>query len=157
MAQGIVKSYDPNSGSGIVLLDTDKTEVYIQPGSLKDSIFITLRQGQRINFEIENVEDNQVIKNEKIGSKLYTNGYSVRTTLDPSIQIKAEEALIEGLEKLDKRQGWRGPISNYNLLDYSNEELSKYLQELQTQLPKKRYAGIVIKVSKKFFGISLLK
>ena len=55
MAQGVVKSYDPNSGSGIVLLDTDKKEVYIQPGSLKDSIFITLRQGQRINFEIENV------------------------------------------------------------------------------------------------------
>ena len=47
MAQGVVKSYDPNSGSGIVLLDTDKTEVYIQPGSLKDSIFRTLRQGQR--------------------------------------------------------------------------------------------------------------
>ena len=71
MAQGIIKSYDPNSGSGIVLLDTDKTEVYIQPGSLKDSIFITLRQGQRINFEIENVEDNQVIKNVKIGQGDY--------------------------------------------------------------------------------------
>ena len=71
MAQGIVKSYDTNSGSGIVLLDTDKTEVYIQPGSLKDSIFITLRQGQRINFEIENVEDNQVIKNVKIGQGDY--------------------------------------------------------------------------------------
>ena len=71
MAQGIVKSYDPNSGSGIVLLDTDKTEVYIQPGSLKDSIFIILRQGQRINFEIENVEDNQVIKNVKIGQGDY--------------------------------------------------------------------------------------
>ena len=71
MAQGIVKSYDPNSGSGIVLLDTDKTEVYIQPGSLKDSIFITLRQGQRINFEIENVEDNKVIKNVKIGQGDY--------------------------------------------------------------------------------------
>ena len=71
MAQGIVKSYDPNSGSGIVLLDTDKTEVYIQPGSLKDSIFITLRQGQRINFEIETVEDNQVIKNVKIGQGDY--------------------------------------------------------------------------------------
>ena len=71
MAQGIVKSYDPNSGSRIVLLDTDKTEVYIQPGSLKDSIFITLRQGQRINFEIENVEDNQVIKNVKIGQGDY--------------------------------------------------------------------------------------
>ena len=71
MAQGVVKSYDPNSGTGIVLLDTDKTEVYIQPGSLKDSIFRTLRQGQRINFEIENVEDNQVIKNVKIGQGDY--------------------------------------------------------------------------------------
>ena len=71
MAQGVVKSYDPNSGSGIVLLDTDKTEVYIQKGSLKDSIFRTLRQGQRINFEIENIEDNQVIKNVKIGQGDY--------------------------------------------------------------------------------------
>ena len=71
MAQGVVKSYDPNSGSGIVLLDTDKREVYIQPGSLKDSIFRTLRQGQRINFEVENIEDNQVIKNVKIGQGDY--------------------------------------------------------------------------------------
>ena len=71
MAQGVVKSYDPNSGSGIVLLDTDKTEVYIQPGSLKDSRFRTLRQGQRINFDIENIEDNQVIKNVKIGQGDY--------------------------------------------------------------------------------------
>jgi len=71
MAQGVVKSYDPNSGSGIVLLDTDKTEVYIQPGSLKDSIFRTLRQGQRINFEIENIENSQFIKNVKIGQGDY--------------------------------------------------------------------------------------
>ncbi len=71
MAQGVVKSYDPNSGYGIVILDTDKTEVYIQPGSLKDSIFRTLRQGQRINFEIENIEDSKIIKNVKIGQGDY--------------------------------------------------------------------------------------
>jgi len=71
MAQGVVKSYDPNSGSGIVILDTDKSEVYIQPGSLKDSIFRTLRQGQRINFEIENIEDSKIIKNVKIGQGDY--------------------------------------------------------------------------------------
>ena len=29
MAQGVVKSYDPNTGNGIILLDTDKTEVFI--------------------------------------------------------------------------------------------------------------------------------
>ena len=56
MAQGVVKSYDPNSGNGIVVLDTDKSEVYLQPGSLKGSIFRTLRQGQRINFEVTDIE-----------------------------------------------------------------------------------------------------
>ena len=71
MAQGVVKSYDPNSGNGIVILDTDKTEVYIQPGSLKDSIFRTLRQGQRINFEIQIIEDNKIVKNVKIGQGDY--------------------------------------------------------------------------------------
>ena len=96
-----------------------------------------------------------LIKNEKIGSKLYTNGYSVRTTLDPSIQLKAEEALIEGLENLDKRQGWRGPISNFNLLDFKNEELLRYLQEIQKQLPEKRNAAIVTKVSKNIIEVML--
>ncbi len=71
MAQGVVKSYDPNSGSGIVILDTDKSEVYIQAGSLKDSIFRTLRQGQRINFDIELIDDKKIIKNIKIGQGDY--------------------------------------------------------------------------------------
>ena len=98
-----------------------------------------------------------LIKNEKIGSKLYTNGYSVRTTLDPSIQLKAEEALIEGLENLDKRQGWRGPISNFNFLDFKNEELLKYLEYVQKQLPEKRKAAIVTKVTKNFIEVMLQK
>ena len=71
MAQGVVKSYDPNSGNGIVVLDTDKTEVYIQPGSLKGSIFRTLRQGQRINFEIHKIDEVQTISNVKIGQGGY--------------------------------------------------------------------------------------
>ena len=96
-----------------------------------------------------------LVKNKNIGSKLYTNGYSVRTTLDPSIQIKAEEALIEGLEKLDKRQGWRGPISNFYSSDLTKEELFKYLQDVQKQLPKKRNAAIVTKVSRNFIDVLL--
>lgn len=71
MAQGVVKSYDPNSGNGIVVLDTDKSEVYIQPGSLKGSIFRTLRQGQRINFEIHEIDEVQTISNVKIGQGGY--------------------------------------------------------------------------------------
>jgi penicillin-binding protein 1A len=88
-----------------------------------------------------------MVNNKNIGSKLYTNGYSVRTTLDPSIQLNAEEALIEGLEKLDKRQGWRGPISNINLSNYTNEQLLKYLLNFQKNLPEKRFAAVVTEIS----------
>ena len=71
MDQGVVKSYDPNSGNGIVVLDTDKSEVYIQPGSLKGSIFRTLRQGQRINFQISDIDGMKTISNVKIGQGGY--------------------------------------------------------------------------------------
>ena len=71
MAQGVVKSYDPNSGNGIVVLDTDKTEVYLQPAPLKVSIFRTLRLGQRINFEISDVDNGQTIPYVKIGQDGY--------------------------------------------------------------------------------------
>ena len=71
MAQGVVKSYDPNTGNGIILLDTDKSEVCLIPGSLKGSIFRTLRQGQRINFEIESHNEVNVVKNIRIGQDKY--------------------------------------------------------------------------------------
>ena len=71
MAQGVVKSYDPNSGNGIVVLDSDKSEVYLKAGSLKGSIFRTLRQGQRINFDIVEIEDIKIISNVKIGQGDY--------------------------------------------------------------------------------------
>ena len=71
MAQGVVKSYDPNSGNGIVVLGSDKSEVYLKAGSLKGSIFRTLRQGQRINFDIVEEEDIKIISNVKIGQGDY--------------------------------------------------------------------------------------
>ena len=71
MAQGVVKSNDPNSGNGIVVLDSDKSEVYLKAGSLKGSIFRTLRQGQRINFDIVEEEDIKIISNVKIGQGDY--------------------------------------------------------------------------------------
>jgi CspA family cold shock protein len=71
MAQGVVKSYDPNTGNGIIILDTDKTEVYLTPGSLKGSIFRTLRQGQRINFEIKEEDSLKSVHNVRIGQDKY--------------------------------------------------------------------------------------
>jgi len=71
MAQGVVKSYDPNTGNGIIILDTDKTEVHLTPGSLKGSIFRTLRQGQRINFDIKEEESLKSVHNVRIGQDKY--------------------------------------------------------------------------------------
>ena len=50
MAQGIVKSYDPNTGIGIILDEETKDDLILEPNSLNNSIFITLRQGQRLNY-----------------------------------------------------------------------------------------------------------
>ena len=33
--QGVVKMYDPVTGTGVVLTEADQTEVYLRPGSLK--------------------------------------------------------------------------------------------------------------------------
>ena len=71
MSQGVVKSYDPNTGNGIIILDTDKSEVFLAPGSLKGSIFRTLRQGQRVNFEIEDREGIPTVQNIRIGQDQY--------------------------------------------------------------------------------------
>ena len=71
MAQGVVKTYDPNTGNGIIILDTDKTEVYLTPGSLKGSIFRTLRQGQRINFDIKEEDSLKTVNNVRIGQDKY--------------------------------------------------------------------------------------
>ena len=53
--------------------------------------------------------------------ELYKGGLSIRTPLDSNYQIKAVEALREGLEKYDKRHGWRGPITNLNSVDWQKD------------------------------------
>lgn len=44
-------------------------------------------------------------------TQLYKGGLSVRTTIDPQLQVIADRALREGLENYDRRHGWRGPIT----------------------------------------------
>jgi penicillin-binding protein 1A len=47
--------------------------------------------------------------------KLYEGGLSVRTTLDPKIQVMARRAMAAGLVNYDERQGWRGAISQLDI------------------------------------------
>jgi penicillin-binding protein 1A len=40
--------------------------------------------------------------------KLYEGGLSVRTTLDPKLQVMARKSMVTGLVNFDEAQGWRG-------------------------------------------------
>lgn len=67
MSQGVVKTYDPVTGVGIVVLDNDRSEVFLRPGSLKGSVFRTLRQGQRIIVETVEEEGSQFVSSVRLG------------------------------------------------------------------------------------------
>ena len=51
--QGVVKSYDPASGEGAVVRDTDRAEYELAPDALNGSVFRMLRQGQRVIFDLD--------------------------------------------------------------------------------------------------------
>ena len=51
--QGVIKSYDPGTGEGVVVRDTDRSEFDLAQDALAGSIFRMLRQGQRVIFELD--------------------------------------------------------------------------------------------------------
>ena len=83
---------------------------------------------------------------ERYGSDtLYEGGLSVRSTLDPILQEKAQRALREGLEALDRRQGWRGALGRLDQKADLNTQLAEYTKAL----PDLRYAALVTDVQDK--------
>ncbi len=48
---------------------------------------------------------------------IYTQGYYVKTTLDPRLQTIALQSLMNGLELYDRRHGWRGAWGNISVSD----------------------------------------
>ena len=51
--QGVVRTYDPQTGEGIVVRDTDREEYVLAADALAGSLFRMLRQGQRVNFDLD--------------------------------------------------------------------------------------------------------
>ncbi|MFM9019008.1 MAG: hypothetical protein ACKORG_06135, partial [Actinomycetota bacterium] len=49
----MVRIYDPQTGEGVILGDTDRSEYVLARGALDGSLFRMLRQGQRVNFEVD--------------------------------------------------------------------------------------------------------
>ena len=47
--------------------------------------------------------------------KLYEGGLSVRTTLDPKLQLMARKALVDGLVRYDEAHGWHGTVKTVDM------------------------------------------
>ena len=51
--QGVIKAYDPGTGVGSIISDADLNEYDLSEDALAGSLFRTLRQGQRVVFDLD--------------------------------------------------------------------------------------------------------
>ncbi|HMS24300.1 MAG TPA: hypothetical protein PKB15_01195 [Acidimicrobiia bacterium] len=66
--QGVIVSFDPTTEIGSIMTDTvDRAQYPLAPDVMKNSIFTVLRQGQRVNFDLD--EKERAI-NVRIGSEV---------------------------------------------------------------------------------------
>jgi CspA family cold shock protein len=74
----VIKSYDPGTGDGVILCDTDLKEYELHPQALEGSVFRMLRQGQRVIFD---VADDGLANRLRLGSEvdMGTPGFPQRT------------------------------------------------------------------------------
>ena len=90
---------------------------------------IKLRKRKRIYLEdsryfVEEVRK-KVINNYGF-NKVYKQGFNIKTPINLKLQNIATKALRIGLEKYDKRRGWRGPLLNKKLNNKWIEGLEKF-------------------------------
>ncbi len=86
----------------------------------------------------------QYIEDEYGVEMTYKGGLKVYTTLNKNIQLAAETSLKKGLRRLDKRQGYRGP------LDHKDIDLKEEMKKPSTKMAMKEgdiVTGTVLKVS----------
>ena len=51
--QGVIKMFDPLTNEGVLVSDADRSELVLAADALEGSIFRMLRQGQRVNFDLD--------------------------------------------------------------------------------------------------------
>jgi cold shock CspA family protein len=51
--QGVIKAYDPTTGDGLVMCETELQDYELAGNALEGSLFRMLRQGQRVIFVLD--------------------------------------------------------------------------------------------------------
>lgn len=51
--QGVVKSYDPGTGDGVIMSEADLSDIDLAADALEGSLFRMLRQGQRVQYDLD--------------------------------------------------------------------------------------------------------
>ena len=81
--QGVIKSYDPGSGDGVILCDPDFRDYDLATDAFVGSPFRMLRQGQRVIFDLD---DRGLATHLRVGSEvdMGTPGFASPTTAEDS-------------------------------------------------------------------------
>ncbi|WP_427023198.1 penicillin-binding protein 1A [Aureimonas ureilytica] len=85
-------------------------------------------------------------------NSLYEGGLSVRTTLDPTMQVEARRALQHALVQYDQTKGFRGPVKTLELGNDWGQPLGEI--EALTDVPEWRLA-VVLTADANSVGIGL--
>ena len=84
---------------------------------------------ENARYYIEDIRKNIV---NKFGfEKIYKQGFNIKTPINLDLQNIATTSLRKGLEKYDRRKGWRGPLTNKK---YNNWVKGIELYELESSI-----------------------
>ncbi len=134
-----------------------------------DNGYVTLEEGEKAKAEDLSVnprrKSTQLVASEYFAEEvrreivdrygndaLYEGGLSIRTTLDPEMQIKARDALQKGLIGFDTKRGYRGAVKQINLAGDWGKELGEI--ETLSDLPSWKLA-VVLASEKSFATLGL--
>ena len=93
---------------------------YIDKKKYEDlkNLKIKLKKREKVFLEDSRYYVEEIRKNtiKQLGyDKVYKEGLNIKTPLNLELQKIATNSLREGIEKYDRRKGWRGPIQNIDL------------------------------------------
>jgi len=106
---------------------------------------------KRRDIEINNyfLEYTRKYLEEKFGEEtVYREGLNVYTTLNKKSQMSAAKALQEGLQGLDKRRGWRGPVDHKQDVDFEREKEKSEPASSVVSETNEIVLGLVLEVGK---------